>query len=197
MERIPVNKKLNRSDPPKHISPIAFSLFANLDIFSRCRSGGCPAIGDSAVTLIALLAMMSSMSCASSRWVIIVVANMEAKSSRIDFAVTPEKKSTEDGFSQDIEDAVEDGFRVWSDDVATLAEAPSDGIQEPEEDSPNAADEVGPGDVGAKTYSVLASGEGDSPRDPEEGDAAKDVVAPLGYISMRMMHKNGDTRHTL
>ena len=82
------------------------------------------------------------MRAAGDSWIIIVIANMQTESGRIDVAVAPEQQSAKDGLGHDIKNAVKDGFRVWSDDVSALAQTPSDRIEEPQEDGPDTADGV-------------------------------------------------------
>ena len=93
--------------------------------------------------------------------------------------MAPEEEGAEDGFGEDVEDAVEDGFGVGRDDVAALGNPPCDRVQKPEEDGPGAAEEVGAADVRAQHGGLFARGPGDSPCDPEEGDAAEDKISPL------------------
>lgn len=119
------------------------------------------------------------MSSASGRWIVIVVANMQTKSGWVDITVSPEEKRTEDRLGHDVENAIKDSLRVWRNDVTTLAEAPRDGVEEPEEDGPNAADGVGLGDVGPKANGVLAGCDGDGPCNPEECEAPENEIAPL------------------
>ena len=45
---------------------------------------------------------------------------LTAKTGWLDIPVTPEKESTEDRLSHDVQNTVEDSFRVWRDDVTTL-----------------------------------------------------------------------------
>lgn len=93
--------------------------------------------------------------------------------------MTPEEEGPEDGFGHDVQNAVEDGFGIGSDDVPTFGDAPRNRIQEPEEDGPGAADEVRATDVGAQGGSLFARGPGHGPCDPQEGDAAKGEISPL------------------
>ena len=111
--------------------------------------------------------------------IVIVVADHQAQTRWVDIFVAPKQQSAEDGFGHNVEDAVEDGLRVGRDDVAALREPPGDWVEEPEEDGPDAADEVGAVDVGAESEGVFTRGPGYGPGDPEEGKAAEDEVAPL------------------
>ena len=45
-------------------------------------------------------------------WNFIVVANVQPESGRVDVAVTPQEEDPEDGLGHDVEDTVEDSFRV-------------------------------------------------------------------------------------
>ena len=93
--------------------------------------------------------------------------------------MSPKEESTEDRLRKDIQNTIEHSLRIWRDDVSTLRKSPCDWVQEPEEDSPDTADEVSLADVGADGRSVFARGPGYCPGDPQEGDAAEGVVAPL------------------
>lgn len=50
--------------------------------------------------------------------VVVVVADLEAETRGVNVAVAPEEEGTEDGLGEEVEDAVEDGFAVGSNDVA-------------------------------------------------------------------------------
>lgn len=88
--------------------------------------------------------LLGALSSTSGDWRIIVVTNVEAQPGRVDVAVTPEEEGAKDGLGQDIQDPVEDGFRVRSDDISTLTETPGDRVEEPQEDGPYTADEIRP-----------------------------------------------------
>ena len=104
---------------------------------------------------------------------------VDTKASDIDVAVSPDEESAEDRFSEDIKDTVKDSFRVGSDDVTTLRQAPSNWVQEPQADGPDAANSVGPADVGTENTGVAATLKDDCPGDEEEGNAAENEVAPF------------------
>ena len=90
-----------------------------------------------------------------------------------------QKDGAEDGLGQDVQDTIEGSLAIWGDDIATLAETPGDGVEEPEEDGPYASDEVNFANVRAQMVGMLAGGPSDSPGDHEEGEHAKGPVAPL------------------
>lgn len=54
----------------------------------------------------------------------IVVLDSKAKTSRVNVPVSPNKESTEDGLRQEVQDTVEDSFRIGGNQVASLADAP-------------------------------------------------------------------------
>lgn len=112
-------------------------------------------------------------------WIVIIVADVKTESGRVDITVTPKEESTEDRLSQDIEDAVKDGFRVRRDDVAPLTESPGDRVQEPKKNGPDTADGVRLRDIGPKCRSMLAGSDGNGIGDPKEGKTSEDEVAPL------------------
>jgi hypothetical protein len=45
--------------------------------------------------------------------------------------VPPDEERTEDGLGQEIQDTIEHGFRVGRDEVASLADAPCNWVQDP------------------------------------------------------------------
>lgn len=71
--------------------------------------------------------------------ILIRLTNIAAKVSRGGLAMAPEQEASEADLGQDIQDTVEDGLGVGVDDVAALAEAPGDGVQEPQQQQPDAA----------------------------------------------------------
>ena len=78
------------------------------------------------------------------RRILIIVPDMQTQSSGVNITMTPEQQGAKDRLGEQIQDAVEDGLGIWRDDVAAFADAPCDGVQEPEEDGEAAADEVDP-----------------------------------------------------
>lgn len=134
---------------------------------------------------VGLLGMMSGVGTGSGGWIIIIVADMKTKSGRVDVAMPPKEKSTEDRLGHEVEHAIENGFGIRGDDIAAFGETPGNGVQEPEEDGPDTTDGVGAGDVIAKYCCVLASGHCDGPCDPQEGNRAEGKVAPLSIVGVR------------
>ena len=70
-------------------------------------------------------------------------------------------------------------FTVRRDDVATLAETPGDGVEEPQERGETATGEENLADVTTKGRGVAASLPSEHVEDVEEGGTSKDKVAPL------------------
>ena len=110
---------------------------------------------------------------------LIVVADVETESSRVDFAVTQEEQSAEDWLSHDVENTVEDSFRIRGDDVATFAKTPGDWVDKPKEDGPDTAEEEGPVNVRAESISMLACDPCNIPGDEEECNRRKDEITPF------------------
>ena len=108
---------------------------------------------------------------------------LTAKTGWLNIPVTPKEESTEYRLRHDVQNTVEDSFRVRRNNVTALRESPGNRVQKPEEDSPDTADQVYLGDIWANGSSMLARGPGDSPGDPEEGNAAEGEVTPLIAIS--------------
>lgn len=93
--------------------------------------------------------------------------------------MAPEEESAEDGLGHEVEDTIEDSFGVRGNDIATLRQAPGDGIQEPDKDGPDTDDSVGLQNVGAENASVATTLEHNRPGDKEEGNGAECEVSPL------------------
>jgi hypothetical protein len=93
--------------------------------------------------------------------------------------MAPEEESAKDGLGEEVENTIEDSFGIRRDDVPAFAHAPGDRVQEPETDSPKAANSVNPVDVGTEITSLATSIEDDSPSDEEEGKNTEDEVTPF------------------
>lgn len=107
------------------------------------------------------------------------IPDMQSQNRRVNSAVTPKEQSAKNGFGQDVEDSVEDGLGVGGDDVAAFGQTPGNWVEEPEEDSPDAADQIGLGNFGSESLSMFAALEDDGPGDEEEGGGAEDEEAPF------------------
>lgn len=53
-------------------------------------------------------------------WDVIVIVDVKTELGGGQVAVTPEQQETKDGLGKDIQDTVENGFRVRSNDVSSL-----------------------------------------------------------------------------
>jgi hypothetical protein len=53
--------------------------------------------------------------------------------------MTPQEQRAEADFCEKVQHGVEDGFAVWGDVVSAFAEPPGDRVEEPEEESEDAA----------------------------------------------------------
>jgi hypothetical protein len=61
----------------------------------------------------------------------IIVLDGKTETSRVDALVAPEEESTEYRLSQEVENTVEDSLGVGRDEVGTLANTPSNGVDDP------------------------------------------------------------------
>jgi hypothetical protein len=104
---------------------------------------------------------------------------VKAQATNVDIAMAPEEESAKDRLGEDVENAVEGSFGVRRDDVPAFAHAPGDRVQEPETNSPKAANSVNPVDIGTEITSMATSIEEDGPSDEEEGNTAEDEVTPF------------------
>lgn len=64
-------------------------------------------------------------------WIFVIVPDMETESRGVNIAMTPEQKSAKDGLGEEVQNTVEDSLGIWCDDVAALADAPCDRVQQP------------------------------------------------------------------
>ena len=112
-------------------------------------------------------------------WILVVIPDVETEPCWVNAAMTPEQKGPENWLGEEIQDAVEDGLGIRRDDVAALADAPCDRIQEPQEDGQAAADEIDPVDVGSECGCVLACSDREGPSDDSKCRAAEDEIGPL------------------
>ena len=101
---------------------------------------------------------------------------------RVDVAVTPDEESTKTGLSNEVKDTVEDSLRVGRNDVATLAETPGNGVQDPEQCGQGTAVGEALADFGAIASSVAAGFPDELVDDIEEGDAAYDMLDTIRIV---------------
>lgn len=111
-------------------------------------------------------------------WVI-VVADVEAESCWVNVAVTEGEHGTEDWLGEDVENTVEGGLRVGRDDVATLAKAPGDWVDEPEEDSPDNSEGEDLTNLRANGRGMLVRNPGNVLCNEEKSEHCEDEVTPL------------------
>lgn len=146
-------------------------------------------IGAVRVMTIGLLAI------AADDRILIVVADVEPKVSRIDVAVAEDEKGTEDWLGEKVEDTIEDGLGVRGNDVAALTDTPGDGIEDPENKGEGTAHEEGTACLRAKARGVDAGLESKMVNDVEERDAAEGEVTPLVAADDESTNKTSDNHH--
>merc|ERR1712137_287546 len=108
--------------------------------------------------------------------VTLVVHDVHANVGRIDVAVAPDEESTEAGLGDEVKDGVEDGLGVGRDDIATLAETPGNGVQDPQESSQGTAVQEALGDLRAVAGGVAAGLPDELVDNVEKRNAANDKV---------------------
>ena len=111
--------------------------------------------------------------------VTLVVNDLQTEARWVDSAVTPKEESTENGLGTEVKNTIEDGLRIWCDDVATLRQTPSDRVEEPEEGCPSATDEECATNITTKLVGVGTGFEEKHVCDEKEGGTTEDVVSPL------------------
>jgi hypothetical protein len=71
--------------------------------------------------------------------------------------VTPEQDGTENWLREKIQDSVKDGFGIWRDDVATLANAPGDWVTDPHDERDGTASEKDTTDITSNAVGMDAN----------------------------------------
>jgi len=110
---------------------------------------------------------------------LVVVVDVETKTGRVDATVAPDEKSTEDRLGDQVEDTVEDSFRIGGDNIATLADTPGDRVEDPEKSGERAAHGEAAADILAENIGVTATFPDENPDNVKESNAAEDEVTPL------------------
>ena len=113
---------------------------------------------------------------------LIDIANSESKASRVDVAMTEEEQRTKDRLRDKIEDTVEDSLRVRRDDIATLADTPGDGIQDPDKSCQATASDKDLSNILADVVGVLAGFPGELVDDIDESNAAYSMLVTVCIV---------------
>jgi hypothetical protein len=71
------------------------------------------------------------------------LSDAQSQSTGVDGLMAPEKEEGEDWLGDQVKDTIEDGLGIRVDNIATLGNAPCDGIEEPDENGQHAANVVG------------------------------------------------------
>jgi hypothetical protein len=108
-----------------------------------------------------------------------VVNKTQSQLSRVDVAMAPEKESTKDRLSKEVENSIENCLRVWRDDITALTDTPSDRIQNPKEGCQGATVQERSADILAKCIGVPASIPDEHVRNVAESSASENEVAPF------------------
>jgi hypothetical protein len=126
------------------------------------------------------------------RSVMVVILDGKTKTSRVNVPVSPDKESTEDWLGQEVEDAVEDGLRIWRNDVAALGNTPCNGVQDPQECSQGSAHEECTLDIATEVPGVRARLPDQLVDDVDESKVAESEVSPLVLGGDECANKTGD-----
>ena len=127
----------------------------------------------------------------------VVILDGETETSGVNIPVSPDEEGTEDRLGQEVKDAVEDGLRVWRDDVATLGNTPSDRVQDPEECSEGSAHQECALDILAEVPGVRARLPDQLVNDVDEGEVAESEVSPLVLGGDECADKTGDDHNLI
>ena len=122
---------------------------------------------------------------------IIGVVDMETKSAGVDVAVAKEKHGAEDWLGDQVEDTIEDSLGVGVDKVATLRNAPSNGVKEPNPNGQDTAGHEGLVDIVAECVRVLAADACQHIDDVKEGGITEGEISPLVGSAGQSANKTG------
>lgn len=89
------------------------------------------------------------------------------------------ENSSKDGLGQDIENTVEDGLRVGVDNVGSFADAPSDRVQEPEEEGPDTTNQECSVYIFTESHGVFPGRPDEVPCNGKESCHGEHEVTPL------------------
>lgn len=84
-------------------------------------------------TILLAISLTTHISLLIRGWNLRSIADNQSQTLRINVPVTPDESKREYRLRHEIEAAVEHGFIVRRNDISTLAQAPSDGIEKPDE----------------------------------------------------------------
>lgn len=90
-------------------------------------------------------------------WAFGNISNSKSETGGVDILMSPEENGSEHWLREEIQDSVEDGLRVGRDDVATLANAPCDGIADPHNKRDGATSEKDAADITSNAVDMDAS----------------------------------------
>ena len=155
------------------------------DIVAVCGSSGGSSSRSLTVGDVLLLALELEV-------LLVVVMDVKTEPGRVNVAVAPDEKSTEDRLRQHIKDAVEDGLRIRRDVVATLAKTPSNRVKRPQKRGQGTTLQESSADVLAHRVGVLASFPNKLVDDVEQRGAAEGEIAPLVAGSDESAGKTSD-----
>lgn len=128
---------------------------------------------------------------------LVVVVDVQTKSGRVNVTVAPDEKSTKDWLSQDIKNAIKDGFRVRRDVVATLAKAPSNRVKSPQKRSQGTTLQKSGADILTHCVGVLPSFPCKLVDDVEQSSATKGEVSPLVAGANESASKTSDDHNLI
>jgi hypothetical protein len=66
-------------------------------------------------------------------FIAIIIPNMQSQMLHINIPMIPNQQRTKHRLSQQVQNPVKDGLGISRNDVATLAQAPGNGVQDPQE----------------------------------------------------------------
>ena len=109
---------------------------------------------------------------------------MKTQLLRVDVTMSKKEQRAKDWLGEQVQDTVENGLAVRSDNVATFRKTPCNRVEEPEEDGEDSTHQVDPTNIRSKCSCVFSGNKDEHIHDIEESQVAKDIVAPLLRVSL-------------
>lgn len=104
--------------------------------------------------------------------VLIIVTDAEAETRWVNVAVTEDEQSTEDRLGEEVENAIEDGLRIGSNDVTSFRNTPGNGVDNPENGGEGTTHQEHATNILAQVVGVDAGFPGELVDDIDQGGAA-------------------------
>lgn len=107
------------------------------------------------------------------------LVHVKTEHCRVNLVMAKDEQEAKDGLCKDVQNTIEDGLGIGVDNVAALAQAPGDRVQEPQEQGQHTAVHEGALDRTSQGGGMATSVNSKLVSDEEQGRRAKGEVSPL------------------